>query len=1204
MSNCNNTDPQKLVRDGTSQDERPFRALDPAFAPVNEHAPAHSMVFVQAYSAYLRYFEVGDVPVDDWRRFFSNDVSVQLAMAAVQDVDFYRTSVKESFDFLNNRENDTDTAGISKHLGLLFAYAGSLAIRLDELKESLPAEIKLKASLKNRISSQLAPHFRRFLAYYINDSSFGLIADIAPDIQLFGWPAVTIGTVHARSFSKDWITDASADWPTFLAGITPENEYGAGTAFEMANRLSTHNLFTAFFDQLLKTYARVVNEAKQALQDTFTNWDSHEPHYTLFLAFLRLFEYARSEMNTLTGRHLDFYYKQILQLREKAAEPGHAHLLVELAKHAAVHELKAGTEFKAGKDTAGNDAFFAADRDFIANQAKVTALKTVYRHNDEKVNNASTNKGRLFASPVANSDDGLGAELLSVDKSWHPFYNKVYNDGTLQQINMPKAEIGFAVASHYLLLAEGQRIVVMWIDVSGYVGPINPGDVTCYFTAPKGWLEKAPQLFLAFPGGQQLLLWTAISGEDPSVVPYSAKTHGPGFDTELPIMKVMLKNAGSGVSPYSRYQDIAISRIKISVGAFGLKSVAVSNDFGPVDTSKPFQPFGASPVTGNSLVIGSKEVFQKKIDYAKVSLIWQNAPAPFGGAARNIQVSYLDAGQWSAGEGNFSINETGFLLNSISGHTAVDLPDFSENEQFSVGARRGFLKLLFNGDFGQTDYQTALLDFIAKVSGSSNPGNPPQGPFAESLSLDYTATQTISLNSSDAAQFSARKARFFHLAPFGNAERHPVLGGDVSLFPRFQHAGGGMIVRHEAEFYIGISGLKPPQNLALLFQVAEGTADPLSQKPVPHLHWSYLSHNNWTDFEKDAVEDLSGELTRSGIVTLAIPRGASDNNTLLPGGMHWIRIAVEKESDTVCRFILVAAQALRSTFADQGNDPGFTATPLEAGIISKLARPDSAVKKVEQPFPSFGGRGKEASADYYTRVSERLRHKGRAITLWDYERLVLEAFPQIYKVKCLNHTHYEPNESGTGIYRELAAGHVTVVTIPNQQFQNLRDPLRPYTSLGLLLEIDAFLRKRLSCFVKLHVKNPQFEEIRLDFRVRFYAGFDETYYTNQLRLEITRYLSPWAFPGGGSPSFGGKIFKSVLINFIEERPYVDYVTDFKLFLDIGGKKGTADMNEVEGSTAVSILVSTPEEKHTIIPITVAGLPATAQASGEDCSCKQ
>ncbi|MBK7936672.1 MAG: baseplate J/gp47 family protein [Lewinellaceae bacterium] len=320
--------------------------------------------------------------------------------------------------------------------------------------------------------------------------------------------------------------------------------------------------------------------------------------------------------------------------------------------------------------------------------------------------------------------------------------------------------------------------------------------------------------------------------------------------------------------------------------------------------------------------------------------------------------------------------------------------------------------------------------------------------------------------------------------------------------------------------------------------------------------------------------------------------------------MHWIRIAVEKESDTVCRFILVAAQALRATFNNQDNDPGFNATPLEAGVISKLAQPDSAVKKIEQPFTSFGGRGKELPADYYTRVSERLRHKDRAIALWDYERLVLEAFPQIYKVKCLNHTHYEPNENGTGIYRELAAGHVTVVTIPNQQFQNLRDPLRPYTSLGLLLEIDTFLRQRTTCFAKLHVKSPQFEEIRLDFRVRFMTGFDETYYTNQLRLEITRYLSPWAFPGGGSPSFGGKIFKSVLINFVEERPYVDYVTDFKLFLDIGGTKSAADLNEAEGSTAVSVLVSAPEEEHRIVPITVAGLPAIAQVSGEDCSCKQ
>jgi hypothetical protein len=184
----------------------------------------------------------------------------------------------------------------------------------------------------------------------------------------------------------------------------------------------------------------------------------------------------------------------------------------------------------------------------------------------------------------------------------------------------------------------------------------------------------------------------------------------------------------------------------------------------------------------------------------------------------------------------------------------------------------------------------------------------------------------------------------------------------------------------------------------------------------------------------------------------------------------------------------------------------------------------------------------------------------------------------------------------------LAPGHVTVVTIPNQQFQNLRDPLRPFTSLGLLLEIDAFLHKRLSCFVRLHVRNPVFEEVWVDFKVRLYDGHDETFYENKLREDITRFLSPWAFSGGGSPSFGGKVYKSVLINFVEEQHYVDYVTDFQLFHgfdDIDGVAQTVEKNEVEGSKAVSILVSSHANKHIIQVIK----PAAEETPGEKCPCE-
>ena len=76
----------------------------------------------------------------------------------------------------------------------------------------------------------------------------------------------------------------------------------------------------------------------------------------------------------------------------------------------------------------------------------------------------------------------------------------------------------------------------------------------------------------------------------------------------------------------------------------------------------------------------------------------------------------------------------------------------------------------------------------------------------------------------------------------------------------------------------------------------------------------------------------------------------------------------------------------------------------------------------------------------------------------------------------------------------------------------------------------------------------------------------------------------------------------MLINSVEEQPYVDYVTDFQLFhafYDDAGEQQTVEKNEVEGSKAVSILVSVPAKKHTIIIIK----PAEERTPGEKCPCE-
>ena len=1178
------------------------------------------MIFARAYAAYLRFFNDQNKPDGDWQAFFGGDVSVRLAVAAVQDVDNYKSAVKAAFDFLDNLDNDADEAGLRLRLGELFGSAATLAAQLDQLARGLPDELPLKALLQNLIRKQLAPALKTLLLYHRD----GMLAagpppgpyltDAPPTLDILG-AALTLPQAlldSTRPLSADWVTDDPApDWTQYLLNLGnpalyPETGiYGGGaTIFARVNHIAKHNLFTSIFDRLLKVYARVVGAADEALEESFTARDTHEPHYGLFLAFLRLYERVRAESNTLTARHMDFYYREVLRLNEKGAQPGHVHLLGELARQVPAHLLAKGTLVKAGKDAKGKDALFELTRSTVLNQASVAALQTLYRHDAEKVaGGALHDAGRLYASPVANSSDGLGAALPADQPSWHPFHNNRYADGALARIDMPLATIGFAVASHYLLLAEGTRDIDIALQLEG-AGPAGDmaADMVCLLTTAEGWLEKAPAHWQV--GGGLLRLTLRLDGADPAIVAWSGKVHGGRFGVGLPVMQVLLRQRPEADYAYGRLQDLIVRACQVGVQVTGVKSLSVSNDFGPVDTSKPFQPFGAQPAKSSALIIGSREIFQKKLTSAKVRVVWQAVPRPYPVTPLpTVSTAFLNGGQWvGSGIAPVAVDTTSISLTAGLTLPVIDAPDLGAPQFYDNTSRQGFMRLSLDDGFGQAAYQDALVIYLHQKPGEgTKPDGPPVGPVMSALTMDYGASQTIALDSTDEGLCERRQARFFHVGPFGQAEQHPLLNSahKVAMLPPFAFHKADSGTESSAEFYIGVAALTPPQNLSLLMEVAPGTADPLSSKPEPHILWSYLRDNEWVTFAGNEVGDGTDGLLNSGIVTLGMPADATSTNTLLAPGLHWIRVAVTRKVDAACRLLMVAAQAMEARFTDRDNDPAFAAATLPAGVATKLAAPDAAVKQLSQPFASFGGRGAEAPADFHTRISERLRHKDRAIALWDHEHLLLEAFPQIYKVKCLNHTQYEPDGGGSGIYRELAPGHVTVVTIPNQLSQNLRDPLRPYTSLDLLQKIEGFLRQRTGCFVRLHVRNPQFEEVRLVFKLRLYDGYDESYHVKLLREEITRFLSPWAYEGGASPTFGGKIYKSVLINFVEERPYVDYVTDFQLFHDIGGVQGTADLAEVSGSLAVSILVSVPAAKHMVTVLH----PQEQSGAADHCPCE-
>ncbi len=434
------------------------------------------------------------------------------------------------------------------------------------------------------------------------------------------------------------------------------------------------------------------------------------------------------------------------------------------------------------------------------------------------------------------------------------------------------------------------------------------------------------------------------------------------------------------------------------------------------------------------------------------------------------------------------------------------------------------------------------------------------------------------------------------------------------------------LVQEEGMLFIGLEKLRPFDTLSLLFQFAEGSAEDEDNDP-PEIHWSYLTNNMWRPLKgENLISDGTFGFQTTGIIKLEVPEDSTDHNTIITDGLRWFCASVTENSKRIPMLVNVVAQAVEASFQDNGNDQSHFDKALPAGSIGKLAVSVAQVSKVEQPFASFDGKHQEVGKEFYTRVSERLRHKARAITPWDYEHLVLDRFPSIYKVKCITHT--DPNclcrtsslSESTCCGPQIAPGHLLIVTIANLKNRNAANPLQPKTSRRTLLEIQDYLGKRTSPFVHVHAKNPVYEQVLVFFKVQFIPGSDKGYYLKKLNDEIIHYLTPWAFDENAEISFAQKFYASAIINFIEERSYVDFITDFFMFVCrdtccptvnitvsksstgtstniadlLASVSGCRDMEELiasndkfigeviaEPSTVRSILVSAP--KHIIIP---------------------
>jgi hypothetical protein len=143
------------------------------------------------------------------------------------------------------------------------------------------------------------------------------------------------------------------------------------------------------------------------------------------------------------------------------------------------------------------------------------------------------------------------------------------------------------------------------------------------------------------------------------------------------------------------------------------------------------------------------------------------------------------------------------------------------------------------------------------------------------------------------------------------------------------------------------------------------------------------------------------------------------------------------------------------------------------------------------------------------------------------------------------------------------------VVVPDLRNRPTQNPLQPRVDLDTLERIRAHLLARCGPQTQVHVRNPGYRAVQLDFKVRLRPGFGINFYGPQIDLALRQALSPWAFDTGAELGFGGRVVRSELLDFVEALPWVDFVTDFRLTLE----GSTRDEDEIVPNAPDTILVS-------------------------------
>lgn len=790
---------------------------------------------------------------------------------------------------------------------------------------------------------------------------------------------------------------------------------------------------------------------------------------SLLLAYLRNYSGIAQTFNNRFASLPELYRRDILHAVPRGVTQDSTYIIIPSPEETNGYTLPAGQPFPAGQNADGEDLIYQTIRQEYITPMQCAEANAVYIHRKDGI-------ATDIRKQAISLEDLSTAETLFADQ----------HSRTLP--------LGWMIESSMFLLNEGERNVRISFRITDDTLQALPshnvmsGCFTLRSSDAEGWTEQPSICRIDTSADDQWLCFDfVIESYKAALAPCAEATHGT--TTTYPAIRITTSEESS---PYDWATLLKFDAIKIQTTVTAIRNFTFCNELGEVDTSQPFYPFGMQAEKGAWFLFGNEEIKMKPFTEVRLKGNWKKLPETEAEFNR-LYKSYTDVNGQAIDTGSFTIfterRKGGKWQVCEDGMQYLFVPDYPDipnrREDRSLSRAEivfdfyscdhdGFFRVTLQSPsigFGTEAYRTLFTETMLHNSRCKKkelkdiPPEPPV-PMLADVELSYIASEETTL--SDLANSSIRLSRITALSeqetfPINKENEQPFLptvASDNLLYFAFLHAKGEQTVRMYLDMIL------PKEKIP--FYV------PQPDKSLK-LAWEFW---NGCDWKPIAIESVRAEetfgLTQSGFIEIRLPEKIKDDHMDKQGRM-WIRSIITGDVSSC-----LAVRSIRTNYVLLTAQNG-DGSSLPAGTLQG------------QPLPGFGGRLAETETEAAVHQTARISNRHRAVTIRDYERLVMEHFPEIDKVQCLS------------VPREKGASEICLVV-----FSRAEDSRYFLSPAWKLAEIQRLIRQYTPSVVSLRVINPVYETVKIHCKAILWDSVqDEGKALRQLVVLAQNYIEPW-----------------------------------------------------------------------------------------------